>query len=208
LVEPFLRVVTFRLIHKELINAKLQKTFRGETMQNQISLNVLIVSTDVEQGWLSLMHRCKPPIIGRELPSESERFNLDDPAHWQQLGVSFKSHLPRADEYDHYPHCKWAIIECKGNSLRNSIEQLEYTARQLASFQKTVNLTIIIANKINKKEKDYFTKKGNTLYRKKDNKPILIPAGSNKIEVNIYTPLEIDKQYHEFRGTLDSLWQS
>ena len=93
------------------------------------------------------MHRCKPPVVERALPSENERYDLNNKTHWQQLGVSFKAYLPIADEYDHYPHCQWAVIECKGNSLRNSIEQLEFTAKQLTAFQKNINLAIVIAGK-------------------------------------------------------------
>ena len=149
------------------------------------------------------MNRCKPPVINNEVPLENERYDLDDPQHLRLLGVSLKSHLPKADEYNHYPHCEHSIVECKGNSLRNSIEQLEFTAKQLLPFQKAIDRAIIIAGKINKKEKEYFTKKGNVLYRKKDDKPVLIPVGSNKIAVTFYTPIEIETQYQNFRRSLD-----
>jgi hypothetical protein len=176
-------------------------------MQTQKSLKTVTVFISLEERVLSPMHRCKPPVVERSLPSENERYDLNNTTHWRQLGISLKAYLPRADEYDHYPHCKWAIIECKGNSLRNSIEQLEFTAKQLVAFQKDVNLAIIIAGKINKKEKKYFTKKGNTLFRKKDNKPVLIPTGLDRVPVSIYAPFEIEKQYQEFGGTLDK-WRS
>lgn len=179
----------------------------GQKMQIQESLKTVSVLISLQERGYSLMHRCKPPVINNEIPHENERCDLDDPEQLKLLGVSLKPYLPRADEYDHYPHCDWAIVECKGNSLRNSIEQLEFTAKQLLSFQKEIDRAVIIATKINRKEKRYFTKKGNVLYRKKDDNPVLIPAGSNKIAVTLFTPIEIDRQYQDFRRTLDR-WRS
>jgi hypothetical protein len=174
-------------------------------MQTQ-NLKTLVVFTTFYLREALLLHPCKPPIIERTLPDKNERYDLDDSAQCKLLGVNFKAYWPRADEYDHYPQCKWAIIECKGNSLKNSIEQLEYTAKQLMTFHKNIALAIIIANKINKKEKHYFTKKGNVLYRKKDDKPVAISTGIDRILVNIYSPSEIERQYQEFDRSLDK-WQ-
>lgn len=175
-------------------------------MQIEGNLKTLVVSISLTQRVCRLMHQCKPPIIEHERPSENERYDLNDPAQLRHMGITLKPHLPKADEYNHYPHCEWAIIECKGNSLRNSIEQLEYTATQLLSFDKKVHHAIIIASKINHKEKEAFTKRGNVLYQKKNNKPVLIPAGSMKIPVNLYSPMEIEAQYQKFGGTLD-IWR-
>jgi hypothetical protein len=172
-------------------------------MQIQESLKTVSIIISLKERGRSSMHRCKPPVIKNEIPSENERYNLDDPEHLRLLGVSLKQYLPKADEYSHYPHCEYAIIEYKGNSLRNSIEQLEFTAKQLTSFQKKIDRAIIIAGKINKKEKNYFTKRGNILYRKKDDKPVLVPAGSSKIAVTLYSPVEIEKQYQDFGRSLD-----
>src|SRR3989337_3797323 len=113
-------------------------------MQIQESLKTTAVAISLRQRVHRLMHRCKPPIIDRERPVENERYDLDKPEQLRQIGVTLKPHLPKADEYDHYPHCEWAVVECKGKGLRNSIEQLEQTATQLLSFNKKVNRAIII----------------------------------------------------------------
>jgi hypothetical protein len=150
------------------------------------------------------LHVDKPPIIERARPAKNERYDLDDPNQLKLIGVTLQPHLPRADEYSHYPHCEWAIIESKGNGLRNSIEQLESTAKQILTFKgKKIDRAIIIASKINKKEKRVFTKRGNVLYLKKNDKPVLIPADSIKIQATLYSPEEIEKQYQEFGRTLD-----
>ena len=153
------------------------------------------------------MTRDKPPVIDGLIPTQSERYDLDDITKCRLLNVGFKAYYPVADEFDHYPSCKWAIIEYKSRSLRNSVEQLESTARQLVGAQKKVDLAIIVSMKINHKEKDLYKKRGNILYLKKTNSPVSIPTGNNRIVVNIYEPYEIDRQYHEYNRGL-SKWQS
>jgi len=175
-------------------------------MQIQESLKTGISLISLAGRGQVVVNRCKPPIIQRAKPAENERYDLDKPEQLSQIGVTLKPYLPKADEYDHYPHCEWAIIECKGKSLRNSIEQLEQTAKQLLAFNKKIDRAIIIASKINRKEKIAFTKKGNVLYLRKNDKPVLVPAGSIKIAVTLYSPIEIEKQYRDFRGSLDR-WQ-
>lgn len=175
-------------------------------MQSQENLKTVFVLISLGQGVRRLMHPCKPPIIDRARPSEHERYDLNDSSQLKQIGVTLKAHLPKADEYDHYPQCEWAIIECKGRSLRNSIEQLEYTAIQLLSFNKKVSRAIIIVSRINPKEREAFTKKGNVLYQKKNRKPVLIPTGQIKIPVTLYSPMEIEAQYQNLGRTLQE-WQ-
>lgn len=156
---------------------------------------------------VSLLARDKPPVIDGLVPNPSEIYDLDDVTKCRLLNVSFKTYLPVADEYDHYPSCRWAVIEYKSRSLRNSVEQLESTARQLVDAQKKVDLAIVVAMKINEKEKDIYRKKGNILYIKKTNTPVSVPTGNNRVVVNIYEPHEIDRQYHEYNRSL-SKWQS
>jgi hypothetical protein len=174
-----------------------------QMMQSQENLKTVSFLITLGQEVHRLMHPCKPPIIDRSRPSENERYDLNDISELKEMGVTLKPYLPKADEYDHYPQCEWAIIECKGKSLRNSIEQLEYTAMQLLSFDKKVNRAIIIASRINPKEKEVFTKKGNILYQRKNHKPVLIPAGQIKIPVTLFSPMEIEGQYQDFGRTLD-----
>ena len=165
-------------------------------MQIQESLkNRTVLIREAERGHLTV-HVDKPPIIGNERPAKNERYNLDDPNHLKIMCITLQAHLPKADEYCHYPHCEWAIIENKGNSLRNSIEQIESTAKQILAVQgKKVDRAIIIASKINKKEKKIYSKKGNVLYLKKTDKPVLIPSGATKIPVTLYSPDDIERQY-------------
>lgn len=172
---------------------QIQESLKNKTVAiNGLSRRQLAVRVD------------KPPIIDREKPAKNERYDLDNRAQLQEIGITLQPHLPKADEYCHYPKCEWAIIENKGNSLRNSIEQLESTAKQiLTSEGKKIDRAIIIASKINKKEKKVFAKRGNVLYLKKNRKPVLIPTGSVKIPATLYTPEEIERQYKDFGGTLD-----
>jgi hypothetical protein len=175
-------------------------------MQVQENLKTVSFLISLGQRVHKLMHPCKPPIIDQARPSEHERYDLNDLSQLKQMGVTLKPHLPKADEYDHYPRCEWAIIECKGRSLRNSIEQLEYTAMQLLTFDKKVDRAIIIASRINPKEREAFTKRGNVLFQRKNRKPVLIPAGQIKIPVNLYSPVEIETQYKNLGRTLEE-WQ-
>jgi hypothetical protein len=113
------KIVVFRLINNFLIR---------QLVQSQENLKTVSVLISLGQRVYKLTHPCKPPIIDRTRPSEDERYDLDDPSQLRQIGVILHPYLPKADEYDHYPQCEWAIVECKGRSLRNNVEQLEYTA--------------------------------------------------------------------------------
>ena len=146
------------------------------------------------------MTRKKPPVIDGRIPDD--RYNLDDESKLQSLGLSPDASLKIADEYDHYPDCKWAIIEYKSRSLRNSVDQLEDTAEQLSKIQKEVDLAIIVAIKINRAERRIFQKRGNMLYNKLTNTPVQIQVGNNRIEVNIYEAHEVDRQYEKYRRSL------
>src|SRR4030042_5801350 len=92
--------------------------------------------------------RQKPPVIDDYVPEPNEIYDLDDPAQLHNANLIFNDRLKIADEYDHYPHCKWALIEYKSKSLRDSVEQLEWTAKQLSDMKRDVNQAIIIAEGI------------------------------------------------------------
>lgn len=151
-----------------------------------------------------LLPRKKPPIIDNRIPTQNDVYDLDDTARLQTLNVHFNSSLKIADEYDHYPHCKWAVIEYKSRSLRDGVEQLESTTKQLAEMQKRVDYAIIVAEKMNSAESSLYTKRSNVLYIRKTRKAVTIPLGNGRIPVNIYEPHEIDEQYQKHKGSLDS----
>jgi hypothetical protein len=155
--------------------------------------------------WSSL--RDKPPIVEGLVPKKEERYNLDEDEQRKYLKINFREHDPIADEYCHYPHCKWAIIEYEGGHLSNSVEQLESTARQLIAANKPVDFAIIVVKKFNDRETELYKRKENILFIKRSNSPVLIPTGNgNKVEVRIYEPNEVENQYKNRNGAL-SKWQ-
>ena len=146
------------------------------------------------------MRRNKPPVIVGRIPDQ--QYDLDDDSQLQSLGLSPDVGLKIADEYDHYPECKWAIVEYKSRSLRNSVDQLEDTAEQIFKIQRAVDLVIIVAERINRAERHIFQKRGNMLYNKLRKTPVQIRAGNKRIEVNIYEAHEVDRQYKKYKGSL------
>ena len=149
----------------------------------------------------------KPPIIDGLQPKAEERYDLDQKSNWQFLNVAFREHEPIADEYDHYPHCKWAIVEYKSCSLKNAVEQLENTAKQLIEANRHVDHAIIILEKFDGKERDLYKKNGNTLIIKNKRVPASIRLNDKSIIVKVYEPHEIDRQYKDYKGSLPR-WQS
>jgi len=142
----------------------------------------------------------KPPLIEGRKPND--RYDLDDESKLQSLNLDPKSKLKLADQYDHYPDCKWAVIEYKSRSLRDGVDQLEETAKRLLNAKGKVDLAILISRRINKAEKHIFKKVGNLLHRKQTKKPVQIRAGKSLIEVQIYYHHEIDRQYKNYKGSL------
>ena len=153
------------------------------------------------------MPRQKPPVIEDYLPKPEDVFDLDDDKWLHEANLRFNSHLKIADEYDHYPHCKWALIEFKSRNIRDSIEQLDWTAKQLVEMRRDVDYVIIIAEAINNPEKNLYRKQDNLLIYKPTRKPVAISTSNGLVNVQIFDPYEIDKQYTNYRGTLRP-WQS
>jgi hypothetical protein len=149
----------------------------------------------------------KPPIIDGRQAVPSERYNLDEPLNRKNLNISFKDYEPVADEYNHYSHCKWAVIEYKSCSLKNAIEQLENTVKQLTKAQKKVDLAIIVLKKFDGKEKDIYKRVGNNLIIRSTKTIVSIPTGNRRITVSLYDPDEINRQYAAYNGSL-AKWQS
>ena len=148
------------------------------------------------------MPRQKPPVIEGQIPDPNDTYDLDDNQRLKSANLLFDSNLKIADEYDHYPHCKWAIIEYKSRSLSDAIAQLDWTAKQLVAMSRKVDYAIIIARGIDNPERNLYTKQGNALIYKPKKSPVTIKTGNNIINVAIYDPFEIDVQYKTYRGTL------
>jgi len=70
----------------------------------------------------------KAPLIDGKLPNNE--FILDEVSDLKSLGLDPNTIFKIADEYDHYPNCKYAVIEHKSKSLKDSVTQLEDTAKQ------------------------------------------------------------------------------
>ena len=153
------------------------------------------------------MTQDKPPIIDGRQPLIEERFNLDERSNWSKLQVKFREHEPIADEYDHYPHCKWVVIEYKSCSLKNAVEQIENTIKQLIDANQKVDHAVIVLDKFDGKERDLYRKVDNILLLKHTRKPVSIRISNQEILVNVYDPNEIEKQYQDYKGSL-TRWQS
>lgn len=148
------------------------------------------------------MPRQKPPVIDNQVPKSSEMYDLDNSAALRSANLNFNSRLKIADEYDHYPNCKWALIEYKSRSLRDGVEQLDWTAKQLTKMDRAINHVIVIAKGIDNPERNLYRKRGNVLYYKPTRKPVTISTGNSVITVEIFDPYEIDRQYQNYRGTM------
>jgi hypothetical protein len=148
------------------------------------------------------MSRQKPPVINGRIPNESDRYDLDDASKLRFLNIDPNESFQLADHYDHYPDCKWAVIEYKSRSLRNCIEQLQETTEKILDTQKNVDMAIVVSKGINKSEKHIFRKKGNLLYYKLTKKPVKVRIGASNVEVQIYYAWEVDKQYKKYKRSL------
>jgi len=146
------------------------------------------------------LNRKKPPVIEGRIPND--RYDLDDESKLQSLRLNPDLKLKLADQYDHYPDCKWAVIEYKSRSLRDCVDQLEETAKRLSNILRRVDLAIVVSIKMNKAEKHIFRKRGNILYSKQTKKPIQIRAGKKLIMVQIFYRHEIDSHYKRYERSL------
>jgi hypothetical protein len=132
----------------------------------------------------------KVPLIEGKLPDEL--YDLDKETDLQKLNLNSKSGLKIADNYAHYQHCKHAVIESKSNTLRNAIEQLESTMKQLLEAGRKVDLPIIVANRLNRWEKQIFKRsKENILLDRNTGAPHLIRVGSNSYSILLFYSGEV-----------------
>jgi len=136
----------------------------------------------------------KPPKIGGEIP---RIYVLDEQQHLNELGFIPKVGEDICDMYCVYPSGLGIVIEHKAKSLRNAITQLQDTARSLQRINKRVNGAIIIAEKMNKYEQKQYKRDPKTrkIIRKYTDKPISITTQNDIIEIQWWTPREIDDTY-------------
>jgi hypothetical protein len=57
----------------------------------------------------------KNPLINGEKPRPNKIYDLDNKEHLKALGLDPNDNEEKADEFAHYPHCDWAVIEWKGS---------------------------------------------------------------------------------------------
>jgi len=151
--------------------------------------------------------RKKAPALNGKLPDNE--FILDDVSGIKSLGLNPDSLLKIADEYDHYPNCKYAVIEHKSKSLKDSVAQLEDTTKQLIDKGKPVDFAIIVADRINRTESQiYKAEKGShRLLNKLSKSPIQIRAKNKLIDILIFYTHQIIKMHKEYGGRINQ-WAS
>jgi len=148
----------------------------------------------------------KVPLFDGKPPDA--RYLLDDEAQQKLLGFSHNSFLKIADEYDHYPGCKHAVIEHKSKNLRDSVKQLEATTKELVKAHKNVDVTVIVAEKISHTESKIYKKtKDHRLYDKRRGAFFQIRAGNHFVDILVYYTVEVSKMWEEYSRRLDR-WAS
>jgi len=145
------------------------------------------------------MHK-KPPIIDGRTPDS--KLELEKMPDLQNQSSDISYNLKIADEYDHYPDCKWAIVEYKSRSLKDAVQQLSDTAEKLAKASKPLSYAFIVSMKMNHAESRIFRKRGNVLYNKLTKDPVQIRFGNNRMEVQLYYVDEVEGQYQKYEGSI------
>jgi len=151
--------------------------------------------------------RKKAPVINCKLPDNE--FILDSDSDLRSLGLSPNTISKIADEYDHYPDCKYAVIEHKSKSLKDSVAQLEDTAKQLVGVGKQVDYAIIVAERINRTESMIYKqdKASHRLYNKNNRSFFQIRARSKLIDIFIFYTSQVNRMHKEYGGKIDQ-WAS
>jgi len=146
--------------------------------------------------------RKKAPLLDGEAPDEE--YQLDKDSDLQLLGLPRPAFWRIADEYNHYPSCKHAVIEHKSKNLRDSIVQLESTARHLATVGKNVEVTVIVAERISHTEAKFYRKgKDNKLYDRRRGVAVQIRPGNHLVDVLIFYVHEVNKMWDNHSSRLD-----
>lgn len=81
-------------------------------------------------------------------------YDLDNEDHLRTLGQDPDENLKIADFYVQYHNGKWAVIEC-GATLHTALKQVESTAKRLDRKGWTIDLLIIVVNRLNSWEQRY-----------------------------------------------------
>lgn len=145
------------------------------------------------------VHR-KPPVIEGRVPDS--KLDLDNMKDLQSGSKDISYLLKIADEYDHYPDCKWAIVEYKSRSLKDAVEQLSETAEKLSKQAKPLSFAFIVSMKMNHAESRIFRKRGNVLYNKLTKSPVQIRFGGNRLDVQLYYVAQIEMQYQKYEESI------
>lgn len=143
------------------------------------------------------MHK-KPPVIDGRIPDIKQELEKIP-----ELADNSGSPNPKiADEYDHYPDCRWAIVEYKSMSIKDAVFQLADTAEKLFNASKPLDSAFIVSKKMNHSESRIFAKRGNLLYTKYNKSSVRIRHGNNRIDVHLYYHEEIERQYEKYEGSI------
>jgi hypothetical protein len=135
-----------------------------------------------------------PPIIdGRTV---DKHYDLDNTAHLLELGLDPNADLKIADSYDHYQHCKDAVIEY-GSTLHKAIEQVESTIKRLLDKGKKVDLLIIVVKRLSRFEQRLFKRKPRDyiLRERKSDRPRLIKVDSKAWTIFLFYSREVKSMY-------------
>lgn len=143
---------------------------------------------------LSLIQK-KVPLIDCKKIDES--YDLDNDSDLRKLNFNPNSNLKIADRYVHYENCKHAIVEFKGSTLRKAIEQLQSTAQQLIKISKKIDFVIIVADGLNRFEKQKFKRRATdyTLLDPITKLPLQIRVNSMGLPIRLFYPIEANKTY-------------
>lgn len=134
----------------------------------------------------------RAPMIDGKKPKI--QYDLDNKDHLHTLGQDPNDESKIADLYVQYHNGKWAVIEC-GATLRKGIEQVESTAKRLENAGWTVDLLIVVVNRLNDWEQKMFKRKlrDNILLKRDTSKPLLVRASNKVWNILLFYSSELDK---------------
>lgn len=123
----------------------------------------------------------KNPMINGEKPKE--KYDLDNVEHLKALGLDLNDKEEKADEYAHYPHCDWAVIEWKGSAMPKAIRQVEVTTKKLGQINKQVDLVIILKKRLNRYEQKFYRRRNDRVLIDLQGQPCSVRVGNHSINI-------------------------
>jgi hypothetical protein len=123
----------------------------------------------------------KNPTINGQKPNEV--YDLDNREHLKALGLDMNDIGEKADEYAHYPHCDWFVIEWKGSSLPKALRQVEATSKKLGQINKRVNMAIILKKRLNRYEQRFYKRRNDRVLIDLQGRPRSISVGNYSINI-------------------------